>query len=409
VRSSHLLSRLAWILGLTVLLVYLSTSSIGRTTHGFIAYYAAGRLLTSGELSAKIYDDEWFGRYVQEITGTNVLEVFGPNTPLMALLGAPIAWLPPLDARTVWLLVSLAAFATSLAMILSAALPEHVRRYEAVLILLALLTPAAFANLRTGQAYLLVFAMFATACIALLRERQLIAGSLLGVLFTVKSAGAPLLVLLLIQRKLRSIVAATITATLLVLMLSPFVSFDTWTRYPSYVAEFVNRPTASVTAYQTTWSLFRRLCIADPVWNPAPAASCAPLASVAPPVLLVTALLITLYVVRKAPPPLWIAAGVCLSVIDVPLAVEQHFVTLLIPAILLIGWQAERRPIPWGWCSAFVMLLFVPLEYTQLRFTRGWSVLAAYPRLYAGIVLWIMILLEAAKHRESRHDHGHHV
>ena len=58
-----------------------------------------------------------------------------------------------------------------------------------------------------------------------------------------------------------------------------------WWMFPDVVRDFVQRPSGSVTAYQTTLSLFRRLCIADPVWNPSPAATCEPIAFVIPSVL----------------------------------------------------------------------------------------------------------------------------
>jgi len=95
-----------WVVGALVLVAYVVLFSIGRTTHGFIAYYSAARLLAAGQLGPLVYDDAWFGRYVQEISGTPVLEIFGPNTPAMALLALPVAFLDPATARTAWLIAS---------------------------------------------------------------------------------------------------------------------------------------------------------------------------------------------------------------------------------------------------------------------------------------------------------------
>lgn len=36
----------------------------------------------------------------------------------------------------------------------------------------------------------------------------------------------------------------------------------------------------------------------------------------------------------------------------------------------------------------FAALLIIPLEITAERFTSGWSVVLAYPRLYAAWLLW---------------------
>ena len=39
-------------------------------------------------------------------------------------------------------------------------------------------------------------------------------------------------------------------------------------------------------------------------------------------------------------------------------------------------------------------LLIVPLEFTAERFTSGWWVLLAYPRLYAAWILWAAAVRE---------------
>jgi hypothetical protein len=59
-----------------------------------------------------------------------------------------------------------------------------------------------------------------------------------------------------------------------------------WWIYPSQVRAYVARPASSVTAYQTTLGMFRHLCVADPQWNPAPAASCGPIAFAVPELII---------------------------------------------------------------------------------------------------------------------------
>jgi hypothetical protein len=84
-----------WGAGVAVLCGYACTVAAGRLTHGFSAYYAAARALATGRLGAWAYDETLFTRYVQDITGTSVLEIFGPNTPSMSLLLVPLAWMSP--------------------------------------------------------------------------------------------------------------------------------------------------------------------------------------------------------------------------------------------------------------------------------------------------------------------------
>ena len=362
-----------------VLLAYVLLSSAWKATHGFISYYAAARLLFEGRLGPAAYDDAWFGKYMRDITGTGVLEIFIPNPPMMALMAAPLAWLGPQPARVIWLLASLAAAAA-----VTFALLRHRERMHLPLSiaigLVMLLNPAMFANLRIGQGYLFVFAMLGGAALSLVNGRDRRAGVLLGLAFALKSAGLPLLLLLVWMRRWTAITLATVTFAIAVALTAPFVERAMWLRYPSAVAEFVERPASSTTAYQTTLSLFRRLCIAEPRWNEHPAATCAPVAYVAPGILIISAVAATLAVARRSPIHLWVAAVLCLSELSLPIAAEAHFM-LFAAALALV-------PIGRVSLAVFAALYFIPLAYTAEVFTDGWRVVFAYPRLYAAWLLW---------------------
>jgi hypothetical protein len=383
-----------WVGALVALAAYVLLDSGWRTTHGFIAYYAASRLLVTGGLGPAVYDDAWFMRIVQEITGTGVLEVFGPNAPTVALAALPIAWLDHATARWIWLTASLVAFAGTTGVWLRSPVTSPTP-VPAPLIALLMLAPPVWANLRTGQIYLFVFAAVAAAAYALIARRDGRGGFALGLALTIKSAGAAWLTLLLAERRIRAVVTALFTMACLSAMVMNVTGAAIWQRYPGYVQEFVQRPGTSVTAYQTTWGFARHLCVADPQWNPAPVASCAGLANLVPPILILGALIITANAVRRAPPALAAAAGICLSVLAVPVAGDHHFVVLGLAMLLL--WQqratrpdhgARRR----GVWVVLGVLYALPMEWTAFRFTEGWSALAAYPRLYSAWLLWALII-----------------
>jgi hypothetical protein len=75
-----------------------------------------------------------------------------------------------------------------------------------------------------------------------------------------------------------------------------------------------------------------------------------------------------------------VAAALCLSELSLPIAAEPHFM-LFAAAVALVPMGAPPLTI-------FAALYFVPLAYTAEVFTSGWSVLLAYPRLYAAWLLW---------------------
>ena len=354
--------------------------SAGSVTHGFVSYYTASRLLVSGELGPDAYDDRWFGEVVQRLTSSNVREIFIPNPPTMSLMALPLAGLDPQPARAVWLIGSLAAFIAGVA-----GLVRHRKRRNVEdsipTLLLMLLAPAVFTNLRIGQGYLIVFALFAAATVLLLRERDRAAGVMLGLLLALKTSGVALVFLLAARRRWTAIVFAALTALALAVAITPFIDAGMWWIYPSQVRAYVARPASSVTAYQTTLGLFRHLCVADPQWNPAPAANCAPIAFALPAMIVGAATLLTALLARKSTrTEPWLAAGATLSVLSLPAVAEPHYVLMAIPLALLPLTTVEILLIG--------ALLIVPLEWTAERFTTGWWSLLAYPRLYAAWLLW---------------------
>ena len=376
----------AWGAAIAILAAFAMYSATS-VTHGFIAYYAAARLLIDGALGPSAYDDAWFGAYLQQLTGTATREIFTPNPPTMSLMALPIAAFDHRTARTIWLVVSVALFVTAV----YALARDREQREGSVPIpqlLLAMLAPAVFTNLRIGQGYLIVFALFAFAVLWLARRRDGRGGAALGLVLGLKLSGTALLVMLAAQRRWRPIAVAGIVAIALALAVTPFIDAAMWWQHPDVVRGFVQRPSGSVTAYQTTLSLFRRLCVADPVWNPTPAASCEPVAFAIPYTLLAIALVITIVVVYRSQDPRVAAiAGSVLSLLSLPASAEVHFVLLGIPLVLI--------PLrPWE-LAVIAALLIVPLEMTAERFTTGWGVILAYPRLYGAWLVWAASLRRA--------------
>ncbi len=354
--------------------------SAGSVTHGFVSYYAASRLLVGGELGPTAYDDRWFGEVVQRITASSVREIFIPNPPTMSLMALPLVRLDPQPARAVWLLASVVAFIAGIA-----ALVRHRARQRDALsspvLLLMMLAPAVFTNIRIGQGYLLVAGLFAAAVVSLLRGRDRVGGVCLGLLLALKTSGVALAVLLLARKRWTALRSAIVTAIGLAIAITPFIDAQMWFDYPLQVRAYVDRPASSVTAYQTTLGLVRHLCVADPQWNPTPAANCAGIAFVLPTLIVGAATMLTVFLgMRAARPEPWLAAAASLSVLSLPAVAEPHFVLMAIPLALPRLSMAETVLIG--------ALLIVPMEWTAERFTTGWSSLLAYPRLYAAWGLW---------------------
>jgi hypothetical protein len=373
-----------------MLLTLFAIVSAGSVTHGFVSYYTASRLLVSGELGPQAYDDRWFGEVVQRLTASTVREIFIPNPPTMSLMALPLVGLDVQSARAIWLFGSLAAFIAGVAGLVRHRMRRNIEA-SIPIVLLMLLAPAVFTNLRIGQGYLIVFALFAAATMLLLKDRDRAAGIMLGMLLALKTSGVALVFLLAARGRWTAILFAAATALVLAVTITPFIDAGMWWIYPSQVSAYVARPASSVTAYQTTLGLFRHLCVADPQWNPSPAANCGSIAFVVPTLIVGAATLLTVILARRSPrAEAWLAAGATLSVLSLPAVAEPHYVLMAIPLALLRLNAIETLLIG--------ALLIVPLEWTAERFTTGWWTLLAYPRLYAAWLLW------AASVREMRSD-----
>ena len=382
----------AWGVAIAILAAF-TIYSATSVTHGFIAYYGAARLLLDGALGPSAYDDAWFGAYLQQLTGTAIREIFTPNPPTMAMMALPIAPLDHQTARSIWLFASVMLFVTTV----YALARDREQRDGPVPIpplFLAMLAPSVFANIRIGQGYLIVFALFAVAVLWLSHRHDARGGAALGLALGLKLSGSLLLAVLAAQRRWRAIAIAGAVAIALALAVTPFIDAAMWWQHPDVVRGFVQRPSGSVTAYQTTLSLFRRLCVADPVWNPAPAMSCEPVAFAIPYTLIAIAMVITAVAAYRSPDPRQgTVAGTVLSLLALPASAEVHFVLLGIP-LLLIRLQARDLVI-------VAALVIVPLEWTADRMTSGWWVLLAYPRLYAAWLLWWACVKDLLRSKRS--------
>jgi hypothetical protein len=94
----------------------------------------------------------------------------------------------------------------------------------------------------------------------------------------------------------------------------------------------------------------------------------------------------------RRPEP-WLAAAAVLAVLTQPSSAEVHFVLMGIPLLLITLRPRELALIG--------ILLIIPLEITAERFTSGWWVLLAYPRLYAAWLLWAASVREMFDERAA--------
>ena len=369
--------------------------SAQRLTHGYGAYYSASRLLAEGRLSAAIYDPDYFRPQVRRDSDGQADDIYNANPPTTALLLLPLAPLPSESARLIWTVLNLLLLFGGLALLLFTFSRSTSLGHALGIFALAMLFQPVVQNFYFGQAYILIFFLLAVAAIAFHRRRSALGATSLGLALLLKTAGTPLLLLLVWQKRWRYL-ALLIALTLLVLLVTlPLFPLDMWLAYRQLLPEATGGPWVCVTAYQTTRSLLCHLFTFRREWNPTPVAHLPLLASTL--LLLLGGLTLLAIFVRASKRPTVAFLGmIAWSVLFAPIGEQHHHTVMLIP----LTWLIVSRPSyaagafsQWASRLGLALLLafyFVPFDVNHPAFQQGWRALVAYPRLYGG---WLVLLL----------------
>jgi 4-amino-4-deoxy-L-arabinose transferase-like glycosyltransferase len=379
-------------------------------TQGFAAYYTASRLLLSGQFDARVYDNAWFEAQARAAMNGEASDIFNVNPPSTAWMMVGLAALSPHTARIAWTLGNLALLMAALAL-----LGGELGLGGVGLGLLALIalgfTPIS-ENFRLGQAYILLLFLYTLALRGFLRGEDGLLGLSLALLLALKSAGAPLLLLLLLWRRWRALGIALAGAALIVVGSLPWIGLDTWRAYLLALPDIGRGPWATSIFYQTTNSLWQHLFRYDPQWNPGAVVDLPALAAVLTLLSIGVALAVTLrYTRQDKPPDLVFAAFVVLTVLLAPVGEQHHHTVLLLPLAVVLartGQASHSRPTIGQWLEAALAAgaLILLAKYIDLRHaeTAGWGALLAYPRVYGTWLLWAGLMLRLKIENRERVD-----
>ena len=387
----------------------------GEPAHGFVTHWVASRLVLRGEPIARFYDDVWFNARVDEVE-PGVSDIFGANPPTVALAVTPVAWLDYAPARRVVALGSLLIWlgaAVWLGRVL--ALPAA---WAGLLVCLATMFQPAIEGLRHAQLHIPVFALLLVAWrswrngtradsaivetharTAQSWTRALSTGVPLGAALALKAAGGVLWLLLLAQRRWRSLLAGGAVVTVLVLITLALSGVSAWTAFRDRANVLRASGSLTVTAYQSLPGMVRRLTSPDTRWNPAPLLD-APVAGSLIAGLLVLALVAMSMMVAARRPPVdaLFAAFAALAVAVSPVSLDYHYVICLLPiAVLLARLRAEAWRTQGVLLLGAVLLIGADLPYRSPRLADGWLVVLAYPKLCGALLLWALAMHDARR------------
>ena len=206
----------------------------------FLQFYTFGRLVTSDRSS--LYDAAAHAATAREIHPRLTLENFTPNySPFVALLMAPLAWVPFGQAMAVFSILSVALYALAVRLLL--AVTATLGRVPRDIVLLCAAWPALFMTLRYGQISALTLALFATAASCHLRGAPLAAGAALGLaVYKPNLLVTPVLTLLL-AREWRLLAGVALGAGLGLAVGAGVVGLQGMAAYSGILIDLAGNPT----------------------------------------------------------------------------------------------------------------------------------------------------------------------
>ena len=355
----------------------------------FPNYYLAARLTRESVDPSRAYEWIWLQREKDHRNIDQRIVGLVPITPFSTLAMWPLTKLPPLEAKHAWLLLNLALL-LPIAWLLRAVSGLSLLQIGC---LLGLSLPL-HRNLLYGQYYILLLGILTGACWAAQRQRNYLAGSLVGIGAAVKVFPIVLTLHFLRRKNWQALLACLLTG-LVCLLIS--TSVFGWSLHRTYLLQVLpwtlhgdaldpyNLASSSLS------TLLHRLFIYEPQWNPHPAINAPWLFAILHP---------TLQLAILAPAVLWIETGpwspartalewsaLLLATLTLtPLPASYHFTVLVLPVAVLCGRLLQERS---RFLLATVIVLYLAVGYPGWNSASvdGWGALLHVKRLY-----WLVLL-----------------
>lgn len=257
---------------LALLIIYLFAHTMPRAwtrlNTDFPNYYLSARLAHEGFDASREYEWIWLQREKDHrgLEGGAIGLV--PITPFSTLVMWPLAALPPLTAKHLWMLANLAFLIPLCRMLRSiTGLP-----YRRIALVFALSFPL-HRNLLYGQFYIFLLLLIVVACWATLRGRNAVAGALLAIAAMCKVFPALLFVFFLRRRNWTALLFGVLTG---VAALALSVAAFGWNLHRTYLHQVLPwalrgeaLPPYSAASASIS-SLLHLLFLYEPQWNPHP-------------------------------------------------------------------------------------------------------------------------------------------
>ncbi len=407
-------TRILWAIALilSAYFIYYVNINIDKSTQGFASYYTSSKLLIQGEKVENFYENDWFSSKVK-IYLDGVYEIYFVNPPTTSLMLVPLAPFEYKTARTIWIIFNVFLLAFTIGLLIKKF--NFTNEWLPIVLILFLLFHPLYVNFAYAQAYILIFFLLALSWNTFRSEKQTLLGILVGIMVILKFSGLILLLLLVTQKKWRSIFWMLVTIIFLSIISLPWIGIEAWFVFGEKLIQLNSFPLLGVTAYQTIHSLFYHFFVFNQQWNPYPIIDLPVLGILLSSVIsLLFLVAIIIYSYRQKKTELSFAIFLIAGVILSPVSLDYHYVVLLLPILIFINWLRENnKRFLWILLILFYALIATGLPYTSGKITTGWLAIFAYPKLYGAIgilgLFFFQLLRDKLNNSENFSARSHEV
>jgi len=403
-----------------LLLVKGIVPAVSEIDADFPGYYTGARIVIDRQDTSKLYDDAWFRAQMRRygLESPKNPGKFAPFPPPTALLLVPLARLEPLIALRVLTAISV------LCLILTTFLLARMLPWQALDSALFILSSGVgiISCLRFGQPYILVSASCVLGYYLYLKGKPWLAGICLGVFVPLKYYPVFILAYLGFRGQWKVVLGGA-AVILGIALLS--ISVLGWQVHQIFLASVLGNHltghlslqangTPFTAVYQSFDTLFNRLFIFDPENNPQPLLAAPLLRTLSVLITKAGLLLIAVATLIKVSRPVTAdAAAPSIGILGVlvlliaPATATYTFTLLWLPVALLLHYFLSRgaRGAAYFLLSTYVLIGFVPYQYTYAFEGRGALSMLAFPRLYLISAMFIgcayFIARDAARERHA--------
>ncbi len=373
---------------------YLSSNSFSD----FAGYYTSTKILLDADSTANLYDDEWFVSKMHSFGIPDSTFIMYVNPPPSAFIMIPVAWLQPLAAKIVWNSFNLIFLITAFYLLLKFNNFSGASSKVQAIAAFFFCTVPFLRNLQRGQIYILLLFFIILFFHGYLHGNAFLSSLSIAILFLLKYFGWMFFFLFIIEKRWKELGLSLLFIGIGFLFTLFIAGIETYEANFNVIIDAFNRKEFSLTGLPCIPAFFGALFTFHPQWNNNPALNISWLSSLFTAVSLLIMFIFSFIKTRKNTPER-LSSILILSVIFTPLAADHHYMLLVLPAAYLI--QRDFLDL-----NNLKILLMIAVLYLlmgwypefKMNLLSGWGKLIAFPRLYAAVFMWLLLLIPLSFH-----------